>query len=120
MPEGVANSDFGLKTVGSRTPLHDDHNLCRLEQGSEQVLREQRGQVYLGALMWQMLHSDESRGSAMLSEMNVVTFPSEAGFWASNNLSMFRKMRLPFNERFEILSLYGGVDYRDILRPADS
>jgi hypothetical protein len=57
-----------MKTVGSRMPLQEDHNLWRLEQRREHVCTEQRGHVYLGASMWQMVQSDESRGSSILGQ----------------------------------------------------
>jgi hypothetical protein len=51
MPEGVASFDFGMKTVGSRMPSHDDQSLCRFEHFREQVWVAHRGQVYLGGSM---------------------------------------------------------------------
>jgi len=66
MPEGVASCDKGLNTVGSRTPVHSDHSLCRREHGNEHVAIEHRGHVYLGASIWQMPQRDDSKGSSIL------------------------------------------------------
>ena len=48
------------------------HDLCFLLHASEQVCELQPGQVYLGVLMWQMLHSVLSSGSAILAGVWVV------------------------------------------------
>lgn len=44
-------------------PLHEARILWRVVQGREQVRREQRGQVYLGGWVWQMLQRVLRRGS---------------------------------------------------------
>lgn len=51
--------------MGSRLPEQLAHDLCFLLHASEQVCELQPGQVYLGVLMWQMLHSVLSSGSAI-------------------------------------------------------
>lgn len=58
--------------MGSRLPEQLAHDLCFLLHASEQVCELQPGQVYLGVLMWQMLHSVLSSGSAILAGAWVV------------------------------------------------
>lgn len=50
--DGVASSLRRRYAAGSRTPEHWDQVLWRRVQGSEQVRVEQRGQRYLGGLVW--------------------------------------------------------------------
>ncbi len=52
IPSGVASSARLTYRVGSRTPSHCAHFLCRLVQGSEHVRAEHLGQRYLGGLAW--------------------------------------------------------------------
>lgn len=53
----------GTKVVGSRKPLHEAQSLCLLEQARLHVRELQRGQVYLGVFVWQIVQRDVRRGS---------------------------------------------------------